>query len=48
MRLRVCEMEHLENTAAAKIMQENGIISTGIFMVRPDFEEKDFCSVQLH
>ena len=30
------------NIAAAKIMQENGIISTGIFMVRPDFEEKDF------
>jgi radical SAM superfamily enzyme YgiQ (UPF0313 family) len=30
------------NIAAARILQENGVISTGIFMVRPDFEEKDF------
>jgi len=30
------------NIAAAEIMRQNGIISTGIFMVRPEFEEKDF------
>ena len=30
------------NRAASKILRENGILSTGIFMVRPDFEEKDF------
>ena len=30
------------NRAAAKILRDNGILSTGIFMVRPDFEEKDF------
>jgi radical SAM superfamily enzyme YgiQ (UPF0313 family) len=31
-----------KNRRAAEIMRELGIISTGIFMVRPDFEEKDF------
>jgi radical SAM superfamily enzyme YgiQ (UPF0313 family) len=30
------------NRKAAEILRENGIVSTGIFMVRPDFEEKDF------
>lgn len=30
------------NRNAAKILRDNGIISTGIFMVRPEFEEKDF------
>ena len=30
------------NRAASRILRENGILSTGIFMVRPDFEEKDF------
>jgi radical SAM superfamily enzyme YgiQ (UPF0313 family) len=30
------------NTRAARILKDNGIISTGIFMVRPDFEEADF------
>jgi radical SAM superfamily enzyme YgiQ (UPF0313 family) len=30
------------NREAARILRENGIVSTGIFMVRPDFEEKDF------
>src|SRR5262245_8458495 len=31
-----------KNVRAAAIMRELGIGSTGIFMVRPDFEEKDF------
>jgi len=30
------------NLRAAEILRELGIISTGIFMVRPDFEERDF------
>ncbi len=30
------------NHKAAEILRNNGILSTGIFMVRPDFEEKDF------
>jgi radical SAM superfamily enzyme YgiQ (UPF0313 family) len=30
------------NRRAAEILRELGIISTGIFMVRPEFEEKDF------
>ncbi len=30
------------NKKAAKILRDNGVISTGIFMVRPEFEEKDF------
>lgn len=30
------------NQRAARILKENGIISTGIFMVRPDFEVADF------
>jgi hopanoid C-3 methylase len=30
------------NTRAARILKDNGIISTGIFMVRPEFEKKDF------
>ena len=29
-------------TRSVPILRENGILSTGIFMVRPDFEEKDF------
>lgn len=31
-----------KNVRAASILRELGIISTGIFMARPDFEEKDF------
>ena len=31
-----------KNTRAAEILRELGIISTGIFMVRPDFSEEDF------
>jgi len=31
-----------KNRAAAEICRDLGIVSTGIFMVRPDFEEKDF------
>jgi radical SAM superfamily enzyme YgiQ (UPF0313 family) len=30
------------NRAAAKILRKNGILSTGIFMVRPDFDVEDF------
>lgn len=30
------------NLAAARILRENGIQSTGIFMARPDFDEDDF------
>ncbi len=30
------------NTKAMEVLQANGIHSTGIFMVRPDFDEKDF------
>ena len=30
------------NLKAAKILKQNGVISTGIFMVRPDFQKKDF------
>jgi hopanoid C-3 methylase len=30
------------NREAARVLRENGIQSTGIFMARPDFEEKDF------
>jgi radical SAM superfamily enzyme YgiQ (UPF0313 family) len=30
------------NRRAAEILRELGIISTGIFMVRPEFEERDF------
>jgi radical SAM superfamily enzyme YgiQ (UPF0313 family) len=31
-----------KNKRAARIMRELGMLSTGIFMVRPDFEEADF------
>src|SRR5262249_41741108 len=31
-----------KNLRAAEVLRGLGIISTGIFMVRPDFEEKDF------
>jgi radical SAM superfamily enzyme YgiQ (UPF0313 family) len=31
-----------KNRKAAEILRELGVLSTGIFMVRPDFEEKDF------
>lgn len=31
-----------KNKRAAKIMRDLGMISTGIFMVRPDFSEEDF------
>jgi radical SAM superfamily enzyme YgiQ (UPF0313 family) len=31
-----------KNRAAARILRELGILSTGIFMARPDFEERDF------
>jgi radical SAM superfamily enzyme YgiQ (UPF0313 family) len=31
-----------QNQKAATILRELGILSTGIFMVRPEFEEKDF------
>lgn len=31
-----------KNKRAAQVLRELGIISTGIFMVRPEFEEKDF------
>ncbi len=31
-----------KNVRAAELMRELGIVSTGIFMVRPDFEEADF------
>jgi hopanoid C-3 methylase len=31
-----------KNKTAAKMLRELGIISTGIFMVRPDFEPQDF------
>ncbi len=30
------------NLAAARILKSNGIVSTGIFLVRPDFSESDF------
>jgi radical SAM superfamily enzyme YgiQ (UPF0313 family) len=30
------------NVKAAEILRDLGIVSTGIFMVRPEFEEKDF------
>jgi radical SAM superfamily enzyme YgiQ (UPF0313 family) len=33
------------NTRAAKVLADNGIISTGIFMVRPDFTEADFAGL---
>jgi radical SAM superfamily enzyme YgiQ (UPF0313 family) len=33
---------HDKNTRAMAILSELGIISTGIFMARPDFEERDF------
>lgn len=31
-----------KNLRAAEILRENGIVSTGIFMARPDFTAKDF------
>jgi radical SAM superfamily enzyme YgiQ (UPF0313 family) len=31
-----------KNKRAAEILRELGVLSTGIFMVRPEFEEKDF------
>jgi radical SAM superfamily enzyme YgiQ (UPF0313 family) len=31
-----------KNRRAAEILRELGVLSTGIFMVRPEFEEKDF------
>lgn len=33
------------NQKAAKILKENGVVSTGIFMVRPDFTEPDFAGL---
>ncbi len=33
------------NKKAAKILKDNGIISTGIFMVRPDFDHDDFAAL---
>ena len=48
-------LEHLKkrNTAdknrrAAKLLQDLGIVSTGIFMVRPDFSEQDFDDLYEH
>ncbi len=37
-----------KNRRAAKVMQDLGIISTGIFMVRQDFEEEDFDRLYAH
>lgn len=37
-----------KNRRAAQIMQELGIISTGIFMVRPEFDEADFDRLYAH
>ncbi|MCX4241423.1 B12-binding domain-containing radical SAM protein [Paraliomyxa miuraensis] len=37
-----------KNRRAAEIMQELGIISTGIFMVRQDFSEEDFDRLYAH
>jgi radical SAM superfamily enzyme YgiQ (UPF0313 family) len=37
-----------KNRRAAEIMRELGIASTGIFMVRPDFEEEDFDRLYQH
>jgi radical SAM superfamily enzyme YgiQ (UPF0313 family) len=31
-----------KNRKAAEVLRELGVLSTGIFMVRPEFEEKDF------
>ncbi len=33
------------NIKAAKILKDNGIISTGIFMVRPEFDRADFAGL---
>ncbi len=37
-----------KNRRAAKILQDLGIISTGIFMVRQDFSEEDFDKLYAH
>ncbi len=37
-----------KNRKAAQILRELGIISTGIFMVRPDYEESDFDRLYAH
>ena len=37
-----------KNQKAAQILMDLGIISTGIFMVRPDFEESDFDKLYAH
>lgn len=37
-----------KNRRAAQIMQQLGIVSTGIFMVRQDFEEADFDRLYAH
>jgi radical SAM superfamily enzyme YgiQ (UPF0313 family) len=33
------------NQQAAAILKKNGVVSTGIFMVRPEFEKKDFAEL---
>ncbi|MDP6945255.1 MAG: radical SAM protein [Myxococcota bacterium] len=37
-----------KNRRAAELMRELGIVSTGIFMIRPDFEEADFDALYAH
>jgi radical SAM superfamily enzyme YgiQ (UPF0313 family) len=37
-----------KNRRAAEIMHELGIISTGIFMCRPDYDEADFDKLEAH
>lgn len=37
-----------QNRRAAEILRELGVISTGIFMVRPDFTEEDFDRLYAH
>ena len=37
-----------KNKRAAELMRELGIVSTGIFMVRPDFDEADFDTLYNH
>ena len=37
-----------KNRKAARILRELGVISTGIFMVRPDYEESDFDRLYAH
>ena len=37
-----------KNKRAAEMMRELGIVSTGIFMIRPDFDEADFDTLYSH